>query len=67
MMVYYQTLLGATAADPENSKTAFEILLSSKRSDLDDWIGAAPEPQGQISQNSNLRIQMVDPNLGTID
>jgi hypothetical protein len=69
MMVYYQTLLEATAADPKDAKTAFEILSSHERGDLDGWVGALPksDPHGQISRSSRIRIRIVDPNIGSVD
>ena len=68
-MVYYQTLLGATAGDPQNEKTAFEILSGCETDDLNDWIGARPASAShtQISRRSKLRIQIVDPNIGSVD
>ncbi len=69
MTSYYQTLLEATGADPQSSKTTFEILSSSERRDLDDWIGAhsGSETRAKISRNTELRIHIVDPNIGTTD
>jgi len=68
-MNYYQTLLEATGADSKTSKTAFEILSSSERGDLDDWIGARSsfETRAKISRSTELRIHIVDPNIGSID
>lgn len=69
MTGYYQTLLEATAADPQDSKTAFEILSSSERGDLDDWTGvrSGSETQEKISRSGKLRTHIVDPNIGLID
>jgi len=68
-MVCYQTLLEATVSDTENSKTAFEILSDSQRGDLDGRVSvrSGSEPRAQISQNTNLRIHIVDANIGIID
>jgi hypothetical protein len=68
-MVYYQTLLQATTADPKNSETAFEILSGSMRDGLDGWIGirSSSKPRAQLSRSANLRIHIVDPNIGCID
>jgi hypothetical protein len=69
MTGYYQTLLEATAADPQDSKTAFEILSSSARGNLDDWTGvrSGSETQEKISRSGKPRTQIVDPNIGLID